>query len=154
MSMTRWEPFESIAPLREAVNQWFEEGLLRPMRYGMLGRFFPVDVYESEKAFIVEAVLPGVKPEDVKVSAIRDTLTIHATMKPAPAGKPEKSGAYLQRERYMGEMTRTIELPTSIEPDKVTATYMHGVLTLQVPKVAAAEPAAIPIKVTEAPVTH
>ncbi len=154
MAMTRWEPFESIAPLREAVNQWFEEGLLRPMRFSMLGRYFPVDVYETEKAFIVEAVLPGVKPEDVKVSAIRDTLTIHATMKPAPVTKPEKPGTYLQRERYSGEMTRTIQLPTSIEPDKVTATYTHGVLTLQVPKVAAAEPAAIPIKVTETAVTH
>jgi HSP20 family molecular chaperone IbpA len=36
----------------------------------------------------------------------------------------------------------------------VTATYAHGVLTLQVPKVAAAEPAAIPIKVTDTAVTH
>lgn len=154
MAMTRWEPFESFAPLRDAVNQMFEENLLRPIRYGTMGRIFPVDVYETEKAFIVEAVLPGVHPEDVKVSAIRETLTIHATIKPTPATKPEKTGTYLQRERYTGEMTRTIQLPTSIEPDKVTATYTHGVLTLQVPKVAAAEPAAIPIKVTDTAVTH
>ncbi|MFI5273931.1 MAG: Hsp20/alpha crystallin family protein [Ktedonobacterales bacterium] len=154
MAITRWEPFESFAPLRDAVNQLFEESLLRPMRFGMLGRFFPVDVYETEKAFVVEAVLPGVKPEDVQVSAIRDTLTIHAAIKPAPAAIPEKTGTYLQRERSTGEMTRTIQLPTSIESEKVTATYAHGVLTLQVPKVAAAEPAAIPIKVTDTAVTH
>ena len=154
MSMSRWEPFESIAPLREAMNQWFEEGLLRPMRYGMLGRHFPVDVYETETAFKVEAVLPGVKPEDVKVTAIRDTLTIHATIKPTSETKPETSGTYLQRERYAGEVTRTIQLPTTIEPDKVTATYTHGVLTLEVPKVKAAEPAAIPIKVTDVPLSH
>jgi HSP20 family protein len=154
MAITRWEPFESFAPLRDAVNQLFEENLLRPMRFGALGRLFPVDVYETETAFIVEAVLPGVKPEDVKVSAIRDMLNIHATIRPEPAAKQEKSGTYLQRERYTGEMTRTIQLPTSIESDKVTATYAHGVLTLQVPKVAAAEPAAIPIKVTDTPVTH
>jgi HSP20 family protein len=152
MAMTRSEPYESLTPVRDALNQWFEEGLLRPLRHGVMGRYFPIDVYETESAFIVEAVLPGVKPEDVKVSALRDTLTIHATIKPTV--KPEKSGTYLQREHYTGEMRRTIQLPTVIESGKVTATYLHGVLTLQVPKVAAEQPATIPIKVTEPTVAH
>lgn len=154
MAMTRWEPFETLTPLRDAMNQFFEESLLRPMRFGPLGRLFPVDVYETEEVFVVEAVLPGVKPEDVRVTAIRDMLTIHANIKPTPHAKEEKSGAYVQRERYTGEMTRTVQLPTAIEPDKVNATYAHGVLTLQVPKVAAAEPATIQVRVTEAPVAH
>ncbi|HEV2236173.1 MAG TPA: Hsp20/alpha crystallin family protein [Ktedonobacterales bacterium] len=152
MAVTRLEPHEAFAPWRETINQLCEEGLLSPLRHGVLGRYFPVDVYETEHAFMVEAVLPGVMPEDVRVSAIRDTLTIHATIKPAP--KPEKLGTYLQRERYTGEMTRTVQLPTAIEPDKVSATYQHGVLTLQVPKAAAEQPATIPIKVTEAPIAH
>jgi HSP20 family protein len=152
MAMTRWDPYESFTPVRDALNLWFEEGLMRPLRHGVMGRYFPVDVYETENAFIVEAVLPGVKPEDVKVSAIRDTLTIHATIK--PAAKPEKSGAYLQREHYTGEMTRTIQLPTVIESSKVTATYLHGMLTLQVPKAAVEQPATIPIKLAEPTIAH
>ena len=157
MAMTRWEPFESLTPLRDAMNQFVAESLLRPMRFGPMGRLFPVDVYETEEAFVVEAVLPGVKPEDIRMTAIRDLLIIHATIKPAPHAKGEKgekTGAYVQRERYTGEMTRTIQLPTAVEPDKVSATYTHGMLTLQVPKVAVAEPRAIPVRVTEAPVAH
>lgn len=154
MSIAHRDRFEALMPFRDAMNAFFEEGLLRPMHFGPMGRLFPVDVYETEEAFIVEAVLPGVKPDDVKVTAIRDTLTVHATIRPALHAKTDKAGAYVQRERYTGEMTRAVQLPTPIEPDKVSATYALGVLTLQVPKVPAAEPATIPIRVTEGLVAH
>ena len=83
MAMRRWEPFEEIALLRNAVNWLFEESVVRPMRFGMLGSTFPVDVSETETEFVVEAPLAGVKPEDIQVSAVRDTPTIHATIKGA-----------------------------------------------------------------------
>jgi len=49
-----------------------------------------------------------------------------------------------------GEMTRTIALPTQIQPEKVQATYEHGVLTLQVPQSEAVKPKQIEVKVNEA----
>jgi HSP20 family protein len=60
----------------------------------------------------------------------------------------------VRRERYEGEMIRTIALPTQIQPEKVQATYEHGVLKLQVPKSEAAKPKQIEVKVKEAKGTH
>ncbi len=150
MALTRWEPFEGLTPLRDAMNQLLEDSFIRPMRFGLVGRVFPVDVFETEGEYVIEAPLPGVKPEDVKITAVRDMLTIRAALKPSikPEEKPEKAGFYVRRERYEGEMSRTIALPTEIDPDKVVATYDQGVLTLRVPKVEAAKPKQIPIRPT------
>jgi HSP20 family protein len=150
MALTRWEPFEGLTPLRDAMNQLLEDSFIRPMRFGLVGRVFPVDILEMEGEYVIEVPLPGVKPEDVKITAMRDALTIRATLKPTikPEEKPEKAGFYVRRERYEGEMSRTIGLPTEIDPDKVMATYDQGVLTLHVPKVEAAKPKQIPIRPT------
>ncbi len=56
---------------------------------------------------------------------------------------------YVRRERYEGEMSRTITLPTQIEPEKVQATYERGVLTLHIPKSEAAKSKQITVKVKE-----
>jgi HSP20 family protein len=159
MAMTRWEPFEEIALLRTAVNRLFEENFVRPMRFGMLGSTFPVDVYETETEYVVEAPLAGVKPEDIQVSAVRDTLTIHATIKGTekPATTPEKgekAGYYVRRERFTGEMIRTIELPAEINAGKVTATFEHGMLVLRVPKPEAVKPKQVVVQVKEQATTH
>jgi HSP20 family protein len=53
----------------------------------------------------------------------------------------------VRRERYEGELRRTISLPTQIDPEKVQATYEQGVLKLVVPKVEAAKPKQISVKV-------
>ena len=76
-----------------------------------------------------------------------DTLTIrYATKSEEKVEKPN----YVRRERYEGEMTRTISLPSQIQPEKVQATYEHGVLTLHVPKSEAVKPKQIEVKVKDA----
>ena len=156
MALTRWEPFEGLTPLRDAMNQLLEESFIRPMRFGVVGRVFPVDIYETDADYVVEALLPGVKPEDVQITAVRATITIHAAIKPLrqPKEKTNTAGFYVRQERYEGEMSRTIELPTEIDAEKVTATYEHGVLTLHAPKVEAAKPRQIPVQVKEPAVAH
>lgn len=150
MSLTRWDPFESIMPLRDAMNRLFEESFISP-RFEMfvLGRTFPLDVYESEDHlfYVIEASLPGFKPEEVQITALGDTITIKAAKKEEQ--KVEKE-AYVRRERYEGEMSRTITLPGTINPDAVEATYEHGILTLHVPKAEEVKPKVIPVKIKEA----
>jgi HSP20 family protein len=147
MSLMRRDPLEALMPLREAMNRLFEESFVGwPGRMEVFsGRSFPVDVYESkdQKAYVVEAAIPGAKPEDITVSAMGDTLTI--SYKTRGEQKEEKPN-YVRRERYEGEMSRTITLPTQIQPEKVEATYEHGVLKLLVPKSEAAQPSQIPVK--------
>jgi HSP20 family protein len=150
MSMMWKDPREALMPLRDAVNRLFEESFIWPGRLEVFtGRSFPVDVYETkdQQGFVIQASLPGAKPEDISISAMGDTLTIHhATKGEEKVEKPN----YVRRERYEGEMTRTITLPTQIDPEKVQATYEQGVLKLQVPKSEAAKPKQITVKVKEA----
>lgn len=149
MTLTRWEPFDGLTPLREAMNQLLEDSFIRPMHSGLGGRVFPLDVYETETEYVIEAVVPGIKPEDLKITAAGSMVTIQAPILATPkaaTGQPAQR-KYLQRERYVGEMTRTIELPTETDPDKIEATYEQGVLTLRLPKVEAAKPIQIPVRV-------
>lgn len=149
MSMTRYNPFDAFLPLalRDPAN-WAADVLW------MRGSF-PIDLYEDEANYYVEASLPGMKPEAIKVTATDGVITIHAEskyderqgQKPVEETKGKKASGYVRRERYTGEVTRVIELPTAISPDKITATYKHGVLTLEVPKTAESKPTEVEIKI-------
>lgn len=150
MSLMPRDPFEVMMPLREAMSRLFEESFIGPGRLELFfGRSFPLDIYETDdrQQYVVEAVLPGFKPEDVQVTAMGDTLTIRAGKK-----REEKAerGSYVRRERYEGEMLRTVSLPAPIDAEKVQASYEHGVLTLRIPKAEEAKPKQIPIQTKQA----
>jgi HSP20 family protein len=154
MSMIWKDPFEALMPLREAVNRLFEDSFVWPGRLEVFtGRTFPVDVYETkdQQGYILEASLPGVKPDDIAITAMGNTLTIHyATKGEEKVEKPN----YVRHERFEGEMTRAITLPTPILPEKILATYEQGILKLQVPKSEEVKPKHIPIKVKELAGAH
>ena len=163
MSMVRYSPFESMWPLtmRDAMDRLLDEGFQPAWRMDLfgIGRRFPVDVYEDKLNYVIEASLPGVKPEDLKVTATGSTITIRATTehdekqekqeKEAKATDSKKTDAYVQRERYTGEMMRIIDLPEPVNADKITASYRHGVLTLDVPKAGESQTKKIDIAVKE-----
>lgn len=148
MSMMRRDPFEALMPLREAMNRLFEESFVGPLEF-FSGRTFPLDIYETEdkQQYVVEASLPGLKPEDIQIMAEGDTLSIRAARKEET--KVEK-GAYVRRERYEGEMTRAVTLPGRIDADRVQATYEHGVLKVTIPKAEGTKPKQIPVQVKQA----
>lgn len=148
MSFVPRDPFDALMPLRDAMNRLFEESFVGPRFEFFAGRTFPIDIYEADhqQQYVVEAALPGLKPKDVQITTRDDTLTIRVAKKHE---EKVETGAYVRRERYEGEMSRTISLPTSIDADKVQATYEHGVLTLHIPKTEAAKPKQIPIQVKE-----
>ena len=149
MSLIVRDPFETLIPLRDAMNRLFEESFIGPRSQLLTSQAFPVDIYETDDqhAYVVEATLPGAKPEQIQITAVETTLTIRVAEK--QEGKVNK-GNYVRRERYEGEMQRTIVLPTTIEAQKVEATYEHGVLTLHIPKTEAAKPKQISIQVKQA----
>ncbi len=148
MSMIWRDPFEAPMSLREAMSRLFEGNLGWPERgEAVTGRTFPVDVYESKdgQEYIVEAPLPGAKPEDIAITAMGNTLTIRYVTKGEE--KVEKPN-YVRHERYEGEMSRIITLPGPINPDNIQAKYERGILTLHVPKAEGAKPKQIPVQVS------
>lgn len=151
MSMIWRDPSEMFLPLRQAMDRLFEGSFVWPGRFDLFtGQTFPIDVYESpdKQQYVVEATVAGFKPEEIQITAEGNALSIHAAKKGEE--KKEEKGGYVRRERYEGEMTRTVSLPGPIDESRVEATYEHGVLTLHVPKAEGVKPKQIPIKVKEA----
>jgi HSP20 family protein len=157
MSLMRWDPFQELTPLREAMNRLLEESFVGLGRYDLFGRTPPIDIQETETEFVIEASLPGMKPEDLQITAAPDQVTIRATKKSEEkTGEKtaERAKTYTRRERYEGELSRTITLPKYVKIEDITATYEHGVLTLHLPKAEAPKVKQIPVQVKAAAQAH
>ena len=147
---TMLEPLDAFTPLREAVTRIFDEGFMNPERLLMLGRTFPVDILDRPDEYVIEASLPGINPAHVHLTASGSTLTIRIGK--VVHAKHEAEGTYIKRERIertTPDVSRTLTLPTRINPSKVSATYEHGVLTIVVAKDEETKPHTIPLQVTK-----
>jgi HSP20 family protein len=95
---------------------------------------FPrVNVSENAEAYRVTADLPGLGEKDVQVSFDNNLLLIAGNKVDE---KEEKGREWYRRERVSGEFQRVIELPSTIDASKATASFAKGVLSVDVPKVA------------------
>lgn len=145
----RPSPFGEMMTLRQAMDRLFEDDF-RPFRFfsgGYDGPTLPLDVTTDADALTIEAALPGVKPEDVDITVENGTVTI--TGRTAEERKAEE-GSYLLQEIRRGQFSRSVTLPTGLEPDKAEATFEHGVLRLRIPKAEQVKPRQIRISpVTE-----
>lgn len=103
-----------------------------------------VDVFEDQEAIKITAELPGVKPEDVKISLEHSTLTLRGEKKQRAEEKMERVHRY---ERTYGMFERTFTLPTTVDHERIEANYGDGILTVTLPKVERARPKEIPVKV-------
>ena len=102
-----------------------------------------VDVYQTQKEIIIEAMLAGVKPEDLQISITRDMVTI----KGRRDGNTQISDDdYFYRELYWGSFSRSILLPHEIEIESVEAVEKHGLLIVRLPKVDKARQAKVKVK--------
>ena len=143
MSIMRREPFEALTPLREAMNRLFEDSFVSSLPGEWFGRAIQVDIRETDKAYVIEAAMPGFTPEEIAITVAGDMVTLSGSKKEE---KTTKEGAYMRRERSTGEVSRSFRLPEPFKADSVTASYGHGVLTLELPKAEQAKPKSIPVK--------
>ena len=94
-----------------------------------------VDVSETPSELSIKADLPGVEHKDIDVTVAGNQLTIKAEKKSeAEEKKDEKGRIYHRVERSYGSFLRTMSLPFSVDPAKVSANFKDGVLTLTLPK--------------------
>lgn len=102
-----------------------------------------VDVYQTPKEIIIEAMLAGVKPEDLQISITRDMVTI----KGRRDGNTQISeDDYFYRELYWGTFSRSILLPHEVEIESVEAVEKHGLLIIRLPKIDKAKQAKVKVK--------
>jgi HSP20 family protein len=97
-----------------------------------------VNVREEADAYVLSALVPGLKAEDLNIQVLDDVLRIEGEYK---ADEDE----YLLRELPNGSFTRTLRLPIAVEAESVEAKISEGVLTLKLPKAESARPKRIQV---------
>jgi HSP20 family protein len=122
-------------PLRlpEELERLFDEIIHQPWGIcrELLGWNPPIDLFETPEAFVLEADLPGVKEEDVKVAVEGDDLVLQGKRSFRQA---RNGGKFHCRERFFGEFVRRMRLPESVDKDKLNVEFSNGVLRVTLPK--------------------
>ena len=121
------QPYSYAQPYRR-VRRWVEN------RDHSLG----INVREEDNAYVLSALVPGLKAEDLSIQVLEDVVRIEGEYR-----ADEES--YLVRELPSGSFTRTLRLPAPIDSDTVEAKIADGVLTLTLPKAESARPKKIQV---------
>ena len=141
-ALTPWTGLSSMRKEMDRLFDRFWEGDFPQLP--ALGEWAPaLDVSETKDAVLVKAEVPGMESKDIQLSLQEQVLTIKGEKKQE---KEEKDEHYYRSERSYGAFARAVRLPTPVDGSKVTATFKNGVLSVTLPKAAAAKGTMIPIK--------
>ncbi len=125
--------------MEDLMERYFGNG----EEWGM-SRFTPsLNVTESDQGYEVTVEVPGLKPEEVNVEVVEGNLQISGEKKEE---QEEKGKTFHRIERRHGEFRRVVQLPGTVEQDKVEAKYENGILKITIPKRADVTPKRIPVK--------
>ena len=115
---------------------------LRSMK-GAAGWAPPCDAYEDEQGFHVRVALPGLDRRNIEIVFEDSILTVKGERKEDE--NPEGARRYFIQEVGWGAFSRSFRLPTYVDPERVSASYKDGILTLIMPKREEAKPRRIDI---------
>lgn len=147
MAIERRTSLQEFTPLWDAMDRFMTDSFTTmrgwPDWQSNRPRTLPLEMYETPEQFIVRAYAPGVTPDDLQVEFDNGVLTIRAKSEVPELQDDWK--AYLAEFPY-GEFVRQLRLPRMVDVDLIESTFEHGILTLRLPKTAAAKPKRIEIK--------
>lgn len=130
---------KSLALFDEPFSRFFGEGSnAKPWTPA-------VDIHETENELVLEADVPNVKPDEIEVHFENGTLTLKGKREFA---KKEEGKGYHRIERNYGTFVRAFALPETIDPEKLTAAYKDGVLTITIGKKEIAKPRSVKVNVS------
>ncbi|MBM4370003.1 MAG: Hsp20/alpha crystallin family protein [Deltaproteobacteria bacterium] len=90
-----------------------------------------MDVFEKDGVLVLEAELPGVGKNDVKITCENGVLTLRGERK---SEEVKEGTRHYARERWFGEFSRAFRIGGSYDAKKVDARFRDGILTITVPK--------------------
>ena len=125
--LTSWNPFRELDEIQSRMSRLLESTCGPPTLGGAWTP--PVDIEETDDAFVVEAELPDVKREDVDVELNDNELSIHGEIK-----ERERTGILRRQTRRTGQFDYRVTLPGQVDPDSTEASLKDGVLRLTVRK--------------------
>jgi HSP20 family protein len=160
MSLTLWKKRAPLAStsatgdlvrLRDEMDRTFERFFSEP--FGLFGVepkalrsngwIPPLDVSETDTEMTIRAEVPGIATKDLDISVSGTMLTI-AGQKDETTEKQNEN--FCQCERRFGSFRRLVELPETVDTDKVTAESDNGVVTIRIGKKPGAKPRQVEVK--------
>ncbi|HYJ90988.1 MAG TPA: Hsp20/alpha crystallin family protein [Pyrinomonadaceae bacterium] len=149
MNLVTYDPFRDLRTLQDEINRAFSSSFSRGGDSELTrGAWAPsVDIYENKDQIVLEAELPGMKPEDVNISIENNVLTIHGERK---FEKKDEQDNFHRVERSYGAFTRSFTLPPTVASDSADAAFENGILRLTLAKREEAKPRRIEIKAGDA----
>ena len=159
-TVTLYRPRE-FSPLENAfsgfdryLDSFFGDNFLSPSER-VFNRPPSVDVCENEKAYTIEAELPGYDEKDIEIRLDGNKLTIESRKEQGlkdtgdkeaeNSGETKTGGNYLIRERRVSSFSRTFKLPENADTEGISASFRNGVLLLEIKKKAEAQARVIQI---------
>ncbi|MCC6543611.1 MAG: Hsp20/alpha crystallin family protein [Nitrospirae bacterium] len=148
MALVRWNPFAELINMQDQVNRFFGDRYLKPSigEREVSDEWSPsVDIYEDADGVVLKVELPEMEMKDIDVKIEDNTLTVRGERK---LDKEDKKDNYHRIERYYGLFSRSFTLPSTVDQEKVKASYDRGVLRINLPKKEDTKPKKIKIDVT------
>lgn len=133
MTLATYAPFDVDKFLSDALRTVSGEALWAPA----------CNAYEDEHGFWIQAALPGMERKDIEIVLEDGVLTLKGERK---GESSDSNRTYFAREIGWGSFSRSFRLPTNVDPNKASASYKEGVLTIELPKREEAKPRRITIE--------
>ena len=135
MSLTLYRPIG----LSTMLDRLYNAELARSRDFATLG--LPMDVVADDNGYVIRAVVPGVKPDDLNIEVKDNTITVKGEMK----SQENAHGESLLDEICYGKFARSLTLDADLDGSKAEAHVENGVLTLSIPKAESAKPKVIKV---------
>jgi len=146
MALEKWEPMKSIEDFFDRYGRLAAWPGERP--WGGFGDWQPrVDIRETDGAYQIQADIPGVAKEDLKVSLDQGVLTLQGDRRQETRDDRDRLHSV---ERFYGSFSRSFTLPADADEAGLNASAKEGQLTIEIPKKvsAAGPPAPVQVPVT------
>ena len=141
-ALSRRRPFEDFAALQTRLDRLLED----VVGEGKRGEWTPaIDLIRDKNKLTLRVDMPGITPDDVKIEVRDDIITVSGQHEEATEEKDEN---YVRRERRFGSFSRSIALPSGVDPDKIEATSKDGVVEVTIPLPAEKKARSVEIKPT------
>lgn len=133
MDLMKWNPTNELRNFNRILTTFFDEPFLPVGRQELVDTTWSprVDILDTKDAFMINAELPGVDKNDIKVDVDGRLLTLRGEKK---TETEEKEASYYRHEMYCGTFERSFTLPEAVDPALIKAEYKDGILHLEVPK--------------------
>ena len=148
----RLHPTRDIDRLLDDVDQIVGSGIERARAFTRRHSAHPaIDLYDTGTEFIVKALIPGARAEDINLSIEKSAVSLQGQIGYALGDDEEQRVTWYRREISAGRFADTVTLPAEIDVEQARATFVDGILTLTMPKMAQARGTRIPVRGEDRP---